>query len=139
MRTSHLLKGAGRTALLAGLLLSGPALYFGSDARSAHDGPRQGHRLTPGAAAWRGPRLGHGDAAAQTGGQPSGRPWRRLRAHSGWPEPQQLGGDFSLTDHTGRKVTLADFKGKATAFYFGYTSATTSARSSAPSSAWRSI
>jgi cytochrome oxidase Cu insertion factor (SCO1/SenC/PrrC family) len=26
-----------------------------------------------------------------------------------------------LTDHTGRKVTLADFKGKATALYFGYT------------------
>ena len=65
------------------------------------------------------------------------RPWSRLRPVRRKPRPaataedtaltaagrsrEQLGGDFSLTDHTGRKVTLADFKGKATAFYFGYT------------------
>lgn len=33
----------------------------------------------------------------------------------------QLGGDFTLTDHTGRTVTLADFRGKAVALFFGYT------------------
>ncbi len=32
-----------------------------------------------------------------------------------------LGGDFTLVDHTGRSVTLADFRGKAVAMFFGYT------------------
>lgn len=32
-----------------------------------------------------------------------------------------LGGDFTLTDHTGRTLTLADFRGKAVALFFGYT------------------
>lgn len=41
--------------------------------------------------------------------------------HGAWPKPESLGGDFSLTDHTGRRVTLADFRGKALAVYFGYT------------------
>jgi protein SCO1 len=33
----------------------------------------------------------------------------------------ELGGDFSLTDHNGRKVSLADFRGKAVAIFFGFT------------------
>lgn len=40
--------------------------------------------------------------------------------HGGWPEPAKLGGDFSLTDHTGRPVTMADFKGKPLVLFFGY-------------------
>ena len=32
-----------------------------------------------------------------------------------------LGGDFALTDHTGKPRTLADFRGKAVAIFFGYT------------------
>lgn len=32
-----------------------------------------------------------------------------------------LGGDFRLTDHHGRVRTLADFRGKAVALFFGYT------------------
>ncbi|GEO41863.1 hypothetical protein SAE02_60110 [Skermanella aerolata] len=129
MSASHLLKGAGRTALLAGFLLSGPALYFGSMATSAqadsdHATVDKGLQAEAGSAHAAGSHSGgHGDTAAskpedtQAGGHGSG----GYGAHSGWPEPHQLGGDFSLTDHTGRKVTLADFKGKATAFYFGYT------------------
>ncbi len=31
------------------------------------------------------------------------------------------GKDFNLTDHTGRRRTLADFHGKAVALFFGYT------------------
>lgn len=31
------------------------------------------------------------------------------------------GTDFSLTDHAGRKRTLADFRGKAVVMFFGYT------------------
>ena len=33
----------------------------------------------------------------------------------------ELGGDFSLTDHNGRKVSLADFRGRAVAIFFGFT------------------
>ncbi|MGZ5818493.1 MAG: SCO family protein, partial [Burkholderiaceae bacterium] len=29
--------------------------------------------------------------------------------------------DFALTDHTGKARTLADFKGKVVAIFFGYT------------------
>jgi cytochrome oxidase Cu insertion factor (SCO1/SenC/PrrC family) len=133
MRASHLLKGAGRTALLAGLLLSGPAVYFGTMETSAQadadpaasDKVAQADASPAHGAGGHG--AGHGDAAAskpedsQTGGHGSSHGEGGYGAHSGWPEPHQLGGDFSLTDHTGRKVTLADFKGKATAFYFGYT------------------
>lgn len=32
-----------------------------------------------------------------------------------------LGPDFRLTDHNGKERTLADFKGKAVAMFFGYT------------------
>ena len=32
-----------------------------------------------------------------------------------------LGPDFRLTDHNGRERTLADFRGKAVAMFFGYT------------------
>ncbi|OJZ18417.1 MAG: SCO family protein [Thiobacillus sp. 65-29] len=32
-----------------------------------------------------------------------------------------LGGGFTLVDHSGRTVTLADFRGKAVAMFFGYT------------------
>jgi protein SCO1/2 len=32
-----------------------------------------------------------------------------------------VGGDFTLVDHSGRTVTLADFRGKAVAMFFGYT------------------
>jgi protein SCO1/2 len=33
----------------------------------------------------------------------------------------EWGKDFSLTDHTGRTRTLADFRGKAVAMFFGFT------------------
>jgi protein SCO1/2 len=33
----------------------------------------------------------------------------------------QIGGPISLTDHTGRRVTEADFKGQPTILYFGFT------------------
>ena len=33
----------------------------------------------------------------------------------------ELGTDFALTDHNGRKVSLADFRGKAVALFFGFT------------------
>ncbi|HEX4943066.1 MAG TPA: SCO family protein, partial [Usitatibacteraceae bacterium] len=32
-----------------------------------------------------------------------------------------LGPDFRLTDHNGKERTLADFRGKAVALFFGYT------------------
>ncbi len=32
-----------------------------------------------------------------------------------------IGGPFSLTDHTGRRITEADFRGKLMLVYFGYT------------------
>lgn len=32
-----------------------------------------------------------------------------------------IGGDFALTDHTGKPRTLADFKGKVVAIFFGFT------------------
>lgn len=32
-----------------------------------------------------------------------------------------IGGPFKLTDHTGRRVTEADFKGRFSLIYFGYT------------------
>lgn len=32
-----------------------------------------------------------------------------------------LGGDFTLTDHTGRPRALADYRGKVVALFFGYT------------------
>lgn len=32
-----------------------------------------------------------------------------------------VGGPFSLTDHTGRKVTQADYRGKPTLVFFGFT------------------
>ena len=54
-----------------------------------------------------------GDAGSTGGGHAYG--------HGGWPEPASLGGDFSLTDHTGRPVTLADFRGKPLVLFFGYT------------------
>lgn len=54
-----------------------------------------------------------------------------LAACQGEPPAQQflatditgtsIGGDFTLVDHTGRTVTLADFRGKAVAMFFGYT------------------
>jgi cytochrome oxidase Cu insertion factor (SCO1/SenC/PrrC family) len=128
MRANNLLKSAGRTTILAGLLMSGPALYFGTLATSAQADPdhvsmdKVSQADGAPAHAAGGHDSGHGTAGpvqpedAQAGGHGGG-----YGAHSGWPEPRQLGGDFSLTDHTGRKVTLADFKGKATAFYFGYT------------------
>jgi cytochrome oxidase Cu insertion factor (SCO1/SenC/PrrC family) len=129
MYASHLLKSAGRTALLGGLLMSAPALYFGTMATSAQADPDPAASETTLQAEASPPHSagthssGHGDAAAskpddaQAGGHGDG----GYGAHSGWPEPSRLGGDFSLTDHTGRKVTLADFRGKVTAFYFGYT------------------
>lgn len=106
MRIITLPKSAGRAAILALLLAGGSALGLGAAPPSAR--AEGGHADHSGA--------GHADTAPAAGSHGSG-----YGAHSGWPEPKQLGGDFSLTDHTGRRVTLADFKGRATAFYFGYT------------------
>ncbi|UEM06719.1 SCO family protein [Skermanella rosea] len=129
MRTKFFLKSSGRAAVLATLLMGGTALYFGTLAMSASATQDQGaHGAAVQAAepqAGGGHGSGHGSSEqanpeeAQSGSQGSGH-GSGYGAHSGWPEPRQLGGDFSLTDHTGRKVTLADFKGKAAAFYFGY-------------------
>ncbi|MGF7211366.1 cytochrome oxidase Cu insertion factor (SCO1/SenC/PrrC family) [Skermanella aerolata] len=91
------LHSIARAAALSGLLLCGSAMP--SIAASGHEGHGEGVPAEK-------PEGGHGSGYG---------------AHGGWPEPGTLGGDFSLTDHTGRKVTLEDFKGKATAFYFGYT------------------
>jgi cytochrome oxidase Cu insertion factor (SCO1/SenC/PrrC family) len=119
MRTMVHLKGIGRTAALAGILLSGPALVFAQV--SGHDGHDKAApaEAAPATASSHGP--GHGQDSAGPAETPAAGHGGGYGAHSGWPEPGKLGGDFSLTDHTGRKVTLADFKGKATALYFGYT------------------
>ena len=124
MRVMVSFKNVGRTAVLAGILMGGSALYFLSSSISA----QEGHDTTahaeaaPAATPSEGHAPGHEGAAPTKpeDGKAGGHGGGGYGAHSGWPEPQQLGGDFSLTDHTGRKVTLADFKGKAAAFYFGY-------------------
>src|SRR4051794_41157528 len=59
------------------------------------------------------PEAGTPTAAGSSGGHSYG--------HGGWPDPASLGGDFSLTDQTGRPVTLADFRGKPLVLFFGYT------------------
>jgi len=41
--------------------------------------------------------------------------------HTGTAPEVKIGGPFSLTDHTGRAVTEADFRGKAMLIFFGYT------------------
>ena len=119
MRTMVHLKGIGRTAALAGILLSGPALVFAQV--SGHDGHDKAASAEPAPATASNHGHGHGQDPAVHAETPAAGHGGGYGAHSGWPEPGTLGGDFSLTDHTGRKVTLADFKGKATAFYFGYT------------------
>jgi cytochrome oxidase Cu insertion factor (SCO1/SenC/PrrC family) len=114
------LKGIGRPAALAGILMSGSALYLGLSSTLAHEG----HDKTVHAAATPSEEHASGHdgtiSAKQEEGQAGGH-GGGYDAHSGWPDPMRLGGDFSLTDHTGRKVTLADFKGKASVFFFGYT------------------
>jgi protein SCO1/2 len=40
------------------------------------------------------------------------------------PLAAQFGGPFSLTDHTGKRVTEADFRGSFMLVYFGFTSCT---------------
>lgn len=95
---------AAVAALLAGVGTAAPA--------SSHDGHAGG------AAAPQAQHQGHAGTAAApaeaTGDHGYG-------GHGVWPKPETLGGNFSLTDHTGRRVTLEDFKGKALAVYFGYT------------------
>ena len=71
----------------------------------------------------------HGQAATATqpdaGGSNNSAPDKsnggHAYGHGGWPDPASLGGDFSLTDHTGRPVRLADFQGKPLVLFFGYT------------------
>ncbi|MBF0621241.1 MAG: SCO family protein [Magnetococcales bacterium] len=41
--------------------------------------------------------------------------------HAASLEPMPLKGDFSLVDETGRKVSLADYRGSMLLVYFGYT------------------
>lgn len=119
MRTMVHLKGIGRTAALAGILLSGPALVFAQG--TGHDGHDKAAAAEAAPATASSHGHGHGQAPAVQAEAPAAGHGGGYGAHSGWPDPGKLGGDFSLTDHTGRKVTLADFKGKATALYFGYT------------------
>jgi cytochrome oxidase Cu insertion factor (SCO1/SenC/PrrC family) len=38
--------------------------------------------------------------------------------------PQPAGGDFSLTDHNGKRFRLSDHRGKVILLFFGYTSCT---------------
>lgn len=62
-------------------------------------------------------------AAAQPGpGTPAAQPVGAAAGYHGghWPKPAELGGDFSLVDHTGRAVTLDSFKGKPTVLFFGF-------------------
>ncbi|UEM23722.1 SCO family protein [Skermanella mucosa] len=125
MRTITLPRGAGRAAVLAGLLMGGAALLLGTAPLSARaEGGHAGHSER-GHSERGHSEPGHSEPAqtepAKADAAPAAAGHGGYGAHSGWPEPKKLGGDFSLTDHTGRKVTLADFKGRATAFYFGYT------------------
>lgn len=90
-RTAATCAGVALAALLAG---AGPALPA-----PAHDG----HAATAPPEVTGRPDQDHG------------------YGHGTWPKPETLGGDFNLTDHTGRRVTLEHFGGKALAVYFGYT------------------
>ncbi|MHA1599056.1 MAG: SCO family protein [Alphaproteobacteria bacterium] len=45
----------------------------------------------------------------------------RFNEHTPTVVTPQIGGAFSLTDHTGKAVTDADFRGRYTLVFFGYT------------------
>src|SRR5690606_35411137 len=55
-------------------------------------------------------------SAARTGAL-SGAP----RFHGTAWEPSETAADFRLTDHTGRTVSLSDYRGKGVLLFFGYT------------------
>jgi cytochrome oxidase Cu insertion factor (SCO1/SenC/PrrC family) len=47
--------------------------------------------------------------------------WDIIRAKQDLPGAASIGGPFTLTDQAGKRVTEADFKGKVTLYYFGFT------------------
>ena len=46
---------------------------------------------------------------------------RQMETPSGGQPEVKIGGPFTLTDHTGKQVTEADFQGTNTLIFFGYT------------------
>jgi cytochrome oxidase Cu insertion factor (SCO1/SenC/PrrC family) len=47
--------------------------------------------------------------------------WDIVRASQDLPGAASIGGPFTLTDQSGKRVTEADFKGRVTLYYFGFT------------------
>jgi cytochrome oxidase Cu insertion factor (SCO1/SenC/PrrC family) len=47
--------------------------------------------------------------------------WDIVQARQDMPGAASIGGPFSLTDQSGKRVTEADFKGRVTLYYFGFT------------------
>jgi cytochrome oxidase Cu insertion factor (SCO1/SenC/PrrC family) len=75
----------------------------------------------PAATAAAQPEAGDSNNSASNNSPPNNPNGGHAYGHGGWPDPASLGGDFSLTDHTGRPVRLADFQGKPLVLFFGYT------------------
>ena len=47
--------------------------------------------------------------------------WDIVQARQDLPGAASIGGPFTLTDQSGKRVTEADFKGRVTLYYFGFT------------------
>jgi cytochrome oxidase Cu insertion factor (SCO1/SenC/PrrC family) len=47
--------------------------------------------------------------------------WDIVQARQDTPGAASIGGPFTLTDQSGKRVTEADFKGRVTLYYFGFT------------------
>ena len=92
MRTMVHLKGIGRTAALAGILLSGPALVFAQV--SGHDGHDKAAPAEAAPATASSHGHGHGQDPAGPAETPAAGHGGGYGAHSGWPEPGKLGGDY---------------------------------------------
>ncbi|MGF7209517.1 cytochrome oxidase Cu insertion factor (SCO1/SenC/PrrC family) [Skermanella aerolata] len=112
-----------KLAMAVGVVLAGTSLAALESRPQAAQPDASAHRHGQPSAA-----VAQTDAAAPAASDPEGRSGDagstgggHAYGHGGWPEPASLGGDFSLTDHTGRPVTLADFHGKPLVLFFGYT------------------